>query len=213
MIDVTGSIVSIDAAGCQKTIAEKLIDSGVDYLIALKGNQGNLHEEVSKFLSSIRDQDIYGKNIDKSEAVGKGHGRIEKRVCLTSTDTQLLPTTHPWKSLRTVIMIEAQRVLGDASSVQRRYYISSARLSAQEFNDLIRGHWGIENQLHWVLDVGFREDQCRVRAGFATENYATLRHIGLNLLKQDKTRKGGIKSKRMQAGWDPDFLFSLLGRI
>ncbi len=85
--------------------------------------------------------------------------------------------------------------------------------TSQEFNDLIRGHWGIENQLHWVLDVGFREDQCRVLAGFAAENYATLRHIGLNLLKQDKTRKGGIKSKRMQAGWDPDFLFSLLGRI
>ena len=212
-IDVTGSIVSIDAAGCQKNIAEKLIESGADYLIALKGNQGNLHNEVSKFLSSIRDQNVYGENIDKSETVGKGHGRIEKRVCLTSTDTLLLPTTHPWKGLQTVIMIEAQRVLGEKSSVERRYYISSAKRSAQEFNELIRGHWGVENQLHWVLDVGFREDQCRVRAGFAAENYATLRHIALNLIKQDKTRKGGIKSKRMQAGWDHDFLLSLIGRI
>jgi predicted transposase YbfD/YdcC len=212
-IDVTGSIVSIDAAGCQKNIAEKLIESGADYLIALKGNQGHLHNEVSKFLSSIRDQNVYGENIDESETVGKGHGRIEKRVCLTSTDTLLLPTTHPWKGLQTVIMIEAQRVLGEKSSVERRYYISSAKRSAQEFNELIRGHWGVENQLHWVLDVGFREDQCRVRAGFAAENYATLRHIALNLIKQDKTRKGGIKSKRMQAGWDHDFLLSLIGRI
>lgn len=213
LIDVKGSIVSIDAAGCQKNIAQKLIESGADYLIALKGNQGNLHEEVSKFLSSIQDNHVYGKNIDRSEAVGKGHGRIEKRVCVTSTDTQLLPTTRTWKNLRTVVMIEAQRVLGDDSSLERRYYISSAKRSAQEFNDLIRGHWGIENKLHWVLDVGFREDQCRVRAGFAAQNYATLRHIGLNLLKQDKTRKGGIKAKRMQAAWDNDYLLQLLGKI
>jgi len=110
-------------------------------------------------------------------------------------------------------MIEAQRIVHGSSSIERRYYISSADLSAKEFNQLIRGHWGIENQLHWVLDVGFKEDQCRVRAGYAAENYATLRHIGLNLLKQDKTKKGGIKAKRMHAAWSPDYLLSLLGRI
>lgn len=212
-LELKGSIVSIDAAGCQKNITEKLIEAGADYLIALKGNQGNLHEEVSSFLSSIRDQDVCGKNIDISETVGKGHGRIEKRVCLTSKDIHLLPTTRSWKGIKTVVMIEAQRIVGDSSSVERRYYISSAERSAEEFNELVRGHWGVENQLHWVLDVAFREDQCRVRAGYAAENYATLRHIGLNLLKQDKTKKGGINSKRRQAGWDPNYLLSLLLKI
>jgi len=212
-IDVSKSIVSIDAAGCQKNIAKKLIDSGADYLIALKGNQGSLHEEVSTFLSSIKDNNVYGENIDESDSVGKGHGRIEKRSCLISGDVHLLPTTHEWENLNTVIMIEAQRVSGKTTSIERRYYISSAKLTAEKFNELVRAHWSIENQLHWILDVAFKEDQCRVRAGYAAENYATLRHIGLNLLKNDKTQKGGIKAKRMCAAWNPDYLLSLLGKI
>lgn len=209
-IDVSGSIVSIDAAGCQKNIAEKIIENKADYLLALKGNQSTLRDEVESFLSSIQDAKVSGKNIDRYEQAEKSHGRLEKRICVVSTDTHLLPVTREWKNLNTVVMIESTRVVHKESKTERRFYISSAERSALEFFKLTRGHWGIENKLHWVLDVTFREDQCRVRAGQAAENFATLRHIALNLIKKDMNIKGSNRAKRKMAGWNDEYLLRLL---
>jgi predicted transposase YbfD/YdcC len=209
-LDLSNSIVSIDAAGCQKNIAKKIVESNADYILALKGNQGNLRKEVEGFLSGIQDDNVYGKNIDRCESTEKSHGRIEKRVCVVSNDTHLLPITRDWEKLRSVVMIASTRVIHGEVQTERRYYISSAQKSAEEFLEKTRGHWGVENSLHWVLDVIFREDQCRVRAGYAAENFATLRHIALNLLKKNqKVRKGSIRSKRLRAGWDKNFLLEL----
>ena len=212
-IDVAGSIISIDAAGCQKNIVEKIIERDADYLIALKGNQGTLHGEVEKFLTGLSDLNVYSKFSDTAETVGKAHGRIEKRSCTVFTQPSILPASRDWRDLRSIIMIESYRRINGSDQTDRRFYISSALKSAKEFLDLTREHWGIENRLHWVLDVAFREDQCRVRSGYAAQNFATLRHIALNLLKKDKSMKGGIKSKRLQVAWDPNRLLSLLGKI
>jgi len=210
-IDLSGSIVSIDAAGCQKNIAKCIIDADADYLLALKGNQGNLRDEVESFLSNIQDENVSGKNIERyQEDVKKNHGRIEQRTCLVSNDISLLPTTHAWEKLNTVVMIESLRHIHGKTTAERRYFISSAKRSANEFLTLTRGHWGIENSLHWVLDVNFREDQCRVRAGQAAENFSILRHLALNLIKKDTTFKGSQRVKRKRAGWDDRYLLQLL---
>jgi len=213
IIDVKGAVVSIDAAGCQKNIAKKIVDNGGDYLIALKGNQGNLHNDVSTFLESIQDNNVGGKNIERFETkIEKGHGRIEKRRCLISTDTHLLPITSDWCNMNTLVMIEAERYVHGKSSIDRRFYVSSAKKNSEDFCYLVREHWAIENKLHWVLDVGFDEDRCRVREGNGAQNFATLRHMALNLIKKDKS-KGSVKTRRKKAGWDNSYLLQLLKQI
>ena len=148
---------------------------------------------------------------DSYETLEKGHGRIEKRRCRVSEEIGWLEQKGEWANLKSVIMVEAEReIIGGKKTVERRYFISSLAANAAEALRCVRGHWAIENELHWCLDIGFREDDCRTRTGNAAENLATLRHLGLNLLKQEKSSKREIKGKRKKAGWDESYLLKVL---
>ena len=206
MLALTGCIVTIDAMGCQRDIAKKIIDKDADYILALKANQGTLHRDAKDFFdAALREpEDI---NLSTDEVVDSGHGRIETRRCFTTGDLQLVTDTQQWAGLRSVAMIESERTVGDKTTFERRYYISSlAGTDAQAISRAIRSHWGVENSLHWVLDVAFREDDSRVRVGHASENLAVVRQVAINLLKQETSVKVGIANKRLNAGWNQDYL-------
>ena len=201
MLDVQGCIVTIDAMGCQKEIAAQIVEQGADYVLALKGNHEKLHQEVVD-LFTAREQTA-SKGRERSENIEVGHGRIEKRRYLLLGKADRLRESRSWQGLRSVGMAESMRMVGGKASIERRYYISSLPgTQLKKFAHAVRAHWGIENGLHWVLDVQFREDQCRVRKDHGPENLATLRHIAVNLLKQEKSSKVGIANKRLKAGWD-----------
>lgn len=213
LLEISGSIVSIDAMGCQKEIARAIVDKGADYVLSLKQNQGNLHEDVKELFDGALELGFDGIEYDTYETVEKGHGRIETRQCWAISDPQGLSyirSLSKWKNLNSVAMVRAQRRIGETVSVESRYYISSLKGDARQLLPAIRGHWGIENSLHWVLDIAFREDDSRVRKDNAPENLAVIRHIALNLLKQEKSLKVGINAKRKRAGWDKDYLQKVL---
>jgi predicted transposase YbfD/YdcC len=213
LLEISGCIVSIDAMGCQKEIARTIVDKGADYVLSLKQNQGNLHEDVKELFDGAFQMGFEGIDYDTYETVEKGHGRIETRQCWAIPDPQGLSYIRnhsEWKSLRSVAMVRAERSIGDSVSVESRYYISSLKGDARQLLSAIRGHWGIENSLHWVLDIAFREDDSRVRKDNAPENLAVIRHIALNLLKQEKSLKVGVKARRKRAGWDNDYLMKVL---
>jgi predicted transposase YbfD/YdcC len=197
--------------GCQKEIVREIVDKGADYVISLKGNQGILHQEVKDYLDwaeRVKFKDIPYKYCETLE---KDHGRIEKRRCWVTEEIQWLEKKDEWRKLKSVVMVEAMReVIGGEKTVERRYFISSLEADAEQALRAVRGHWAIENQLHWCLDIGFREDNSRVREATSAENLATLRHIGINLLKQEKSCKRGIAGKRKKAGWDEDYLLKVL---
>lgn len=213
LLELSGCIVSIDAMGCQKQIAKSIVDKGADYVLALKANQGNLHEDVKELFDGALQLGFEGMEYDLWETVEKGHGRIESRQCWVISDQKDLSYIRKlsdWEDLNCVAMVRAERRIGESVSVESRYYISSLKGNARQLLWAIRGHWGIENSLHWVLDIAFREDDSRVRKDNSPENLAVLRHIALNLLKQDKSLKVGIKAKRKRAGWDNDYLMKVL---
>lgn len=211
MISVEGCTVTIDAMGCQTAIAEKIIDKGGDYLLALKGNQEGLADEVESYFIQAEDIDFEGIACD---AVGKreqAHGRIEKREIYVTEDIDWLPQKNIWKEIKTIIMVKSERMLyGQQASMERRYYISSLSANALRIGDTIRGHWGIES-VHWILDIAFREDEQNANAGNIAENMSSIRRLALNLLKQEKTAKCGIAIRRQMAGWDDDYLLQVLG--
>ncbi len=203
VLNIKGSIVTIDAMGCQKEIAKKIKEKEADYILALKGNQGEFHEQVKE--SFKRTQPI-----ETDEQIEKDHGRIETRKCLLIDDLRWIDNKNEWDSLSSILKIESSRTIGEKTTYEERYYISSLKSNAKHFNNAIREHWSIENKLHWSLDVAFREDDCRIRNGYSSENFSILRRISLNLLKNETSIKKGIQTKRLKAGWDNDYLKKVL---
>ncbi len=211
MLDVAGCIVTIDAMGCQREIAAQIIEQEADYMLSLKGNQGTLHKDVADYFQWAEQSRFKDIEYSFTESIEKDHGRIEQRRCWTTEDIEWLVQKQAWAGLKSIVMVESIReVIGQAATVERRYFISSLVADAKEALRCVRGHWAIENSLHWVLDVSFREDECRIRAENATQNMATLRHMVLNLLKQEQSCKRGIKTKRLKAGWDESYLLKVL---
>ncbi len=212
LLDLANCIITIDAMGCQTKIAQKIVASDADYVLALKKNQEKLHEIVEVLFSDP--DEIKATNCDYHKEVNKGHGRIEIRQCWATDDEEYLKYIEQelghWEGLQSLIMVKSERRINGDSSTEARYFISSLPPDARHLLHTIRSHWGIENKLHWVLDMSFREDESRVRQGNATENLAIMRHLCLNLLKREMTAKCGIKAKRLKAGWDMNYLFKVL---
>jgi len=210
-LEVSGCIVTIDAMGCQKKIAKKIVDKDGDYLFGLKGNQGILNDDVREFFRYADGEQFKDIPHDYTETVDGEHGRIETRRVWCTSDIDWFQEKHLWKGLGSFGMVESERTVGDKTSVERRYFISSLPGDdAEQFGRAVRQHWQVENKLHWTLDISFREDDCRVRSGHAAENRAVLRHIALNLLKKEKSIKLGVKNKRLKAGWDDDYRLKVL---
>ena len=208
-----GCLVSIDAMGCQRAIAKPIVEQGGDYLLALKGNQGNLSEEVEALFDEADQVSYEGYGVQFHETQEHNHGRHEVRRYWTMACEGRLTYAKRWSKLNMVGMVESERTVDGETSIEYRYYIGSFGNDVQTFAQGARGHWGVENGLHWVLDVAFREDDSRVRKGHAPENLALLRHIAVNLLNQEKTAKLGVKNKRLKAGWDESYLAKLLLRL
>lgn len=217
VLDIAGCIVSIDAIGTQKALAQQVVEQDGDYLFALKENQPHLLEDVQSLFLWADKIDYEALHHAHGQTVNKGHGRIEKRECWTISDPTgiaMLADGAAWAKLQTVVRVRAQRQVGDDCTVEERFYISSIPHAGDRTATLAlaatRSHWGIENCLHWVLDMAFREDECRVRKDHGDENLAVLRHIALNLLQQDATTRLGVHGKRLKAAWDTSYLEQLL---
>jgi len=203
---LSGTVVTIDAMGCQKSIAEKIVAKKADYILAVKENQGHLLEEIKDSFRMLP-ADAVAEEIDCER------GRVERRRCSVIADLGLVERASEWPSLQGLVRIEAERFHKATGKTERetRFYITSLTPQAQRLNRAIRQHWSIENKLHWALDVSFGEDLDRKRTANAAQNFSVLNRIALNLLQQDKTTKLGIKGKRLKAGWDNDYLLQLLG--
>lgn len=221
-LELSGCIVTLDAMGCQKKIAREIIEADADYVLALKGNQELVHEEVKAFidqrvvetqapLTAGAKRSKAAANLAFVETVDKDHGRLEVRRYYQSSELDWFADLAKWEGLKSVGMVEASREVAGKCTVERRYYLSSLSLDVEQFARAVRGHWAVENKLHWVMDVCFREDQSRARVGYAAENLATLRRLALNMLKREKTKRRGIKGKQLNAGWDHAYLLCLLG--
>jgi predicted transposase YbfD/YdcC len=207
-LELAGCIITADALHCQKTIAKEIMEADAQYVLALKANQGTAFSEVKAFLDEaiLRNE----SHLVFTETVGKGHGRVEVRRYWQSQKLGWFVDRQAWEGLRSVGVVEARRTVGDKESVERRYYLSSLPADARTFARAVRGHWGVENGLHWVLDVVFGEDDSRARSGHAAENLAATRRLAVNLLRRDKTCKRSIKGKLMRAAIDPDYLRNIL---
>lgn len=208
---LTGLIVTIDAMGCQKEIAAQVVRQGGDYLLQVKGNHPTLLEDVKETFEWTERREFKGLDVERFEETTKGHGRVEVRRVTVLGDVQLLRDAAAWPGLRCIVQVECERKVGGTTSVERRYYISSARPARRK--DLARAHrlhWGVENGLHWRLDVTFREDECRVRVGYAAQNLSRLRRIVVNLLRLEPS-KGSVRGKRFRASISEEYLFKVLG--
>jgi predicted transposase YbfD/YdcC len=205
LLELEGAIITIDAMGCQTAIAEKIAGKGADYILAVKDNQKFLHDD-------IKDAFAQTPNATSHTSIEKSHGRIEKRTCSVITDMVWVTKSGNWKNLRSIISIETQRTIVQTGEMgtEQRFYISSLLTTPEDFNQLIRGHWGIENNLHWCLDVVFKEDHSTKQAGNAAENFSMINKAALSILKNDKTNNSSLKRKRLKAGWSNEYLESLL---
>jgi len=210
MLELSGAIVTIDAMGCQKEIARTIRGRKADYLLALKANHERLFEQVVAFWGGACARQMRGPDIGYHREWSEGHGRDEFRRCWATSDLSWLEGREGWEGLRSVVMVEAERFIGDSLSVETRYYLSSLPNDAKLLNQAVRSHWGVENSLHWVLDVTFQEDRSRIKKENAPENFGLLRRLALCLLKKESTSKRSIKGKRLRASWDEDYLRRVL---
>jgi predicted transposase YbfD/YdcC len=206
MLGIAGAIVTIDAMGCQKEIARTIRDRGADYVLALKANHEHLFEQVKGYWGEAYAQGFRGYDVAYHRTWDEAHGRFEFRRCWVTTDLAWLSGREEWTDLRSVVLIERERFVGDKLTVELSYYLSSLGSDAELLNGAVRSHWGVENSLHWVLDVTFDEDRSRIKKENAPENFGLLRRLALCLLKQETTSKRSIKGKRLMASWDDSYL-------
>jgi len=211
LLSIKGCIITIDAMGCQKDIAAQIIDRKADYVLALKGNHGNLHDDVRTYFDEVEKSNFKNRKCNVFQTLEKDHGRIEKRTFVATSDIKWLDEKNDWKNLKSIVMVVSERKEKDKRSVERRYYITSVAPNAEKIGRYIRSHWSIENTLHWQLDVNFKEDQSRMRTKNSGENFAAIRRMAITLLKQETTKKLSMKCKRLLAGWDNGYLLKILG--
>ena len=209
MLAIEGAIVTIDAMGCQRDIAQKILDHKADYVLALKGNQGTLRQDVEVFVAEQKANGFKDTKVSRHQTVDGDHGRIETRTYTAIHEIAWLQERHNWPGLRGVVMVESTREIGDKIERETRFYITSLVLLAYALGPVIRGHWAVENSLHWVMDMIFRDDECRVRTNHAPANFTTLKHMAHNLMRK-ASGKDSMRLKRKVAAWDDDFLVSLV---
>ena len=209
MLAIEGAIVTIDAMGCQRAIAQKIVDKKADYVLALKGNQGLLCEDVELFAAEQKATGFKNTTISRDQTTDGDHGRIETRTTTVIHDTAWLQERHDWPGLKGVVMIESIREINDKIERETRFYVTSLVLLADQLGPIIRSHWAVENSLHWVMDMVFRDDECRVRTDHAPANFTTLKHMATNLLRRVPS-KHSLRARRKVAAWDDDFLATLI---
>jgi predicted transposase YbfD/YdcC len=210
LLHLKDCIVTIDAMGCQKDIAQTIVSQEADYVLALKANHGTLYDNVTLFLQDARSHGFQGLTHQRYDTVDADHGRLETRTYWITSELDWLGAQPAWANLHSIGMVEARREFDTTVETETRFYLTSLRPDAAMFARAVRSHWHVENRLHWVLDVSFREDDCRIRNDQGPENFAVLRHIALNLLQREPRHQRGIKARRKRAGWDRQYLLQVL---
>ena len=208
MLAIEGAIVTIDAMGCQREIARKIIDKKADYMLALKGNQGTLRDDVELFVGEQKANDFREATVSQDVTVDGDHGRIETRRTTVFHDMRWLKERHDWPGLQAVVMVESERESDARIERETRFYITSSTDTADKLGDIVRRHWAVES-MHWLMDMVFRDDECRVRTEHAPANFTTIKHIAHNLLRRHPA-KLSMTTKRLKAGWNEKFLLSLI---
>jgi predicted transposase YbfD/YdcC len=209
MLDIEGAVVTIDAMGCQREIAKKILAGKGDYVLALKGNQGTLREDVALFAAEQKANGFKGETFSRHQTTDGDHGRIETRAVTAIQDVAWLQERHNWPGLKAVIMVESEREFDGKTERETRFYVTSLLLPAKDLGRIVRDHWAVENSLHWVMDMVFRDDECRVRTENAPANFTVIKHMGLNLLR-NAPGKDSLRLRRKVAAWDEDFLASVI---
>ena len=209
MLSIEGAIVTIDAMGCQRNIAQKIVDKKADYVLALKGNQGTLRDDVEVFANEQKANDFADTTISVNQTVDGDHGRIETRRVTVVHDVAWLQARHQWPGLKGLVIVDAMREIGTRTERETRYYVTSSHLPADKLGPIVRDHWAVENSLHWVMDMTFRDDECRIRTDNAPENVVTLKHMAVNLARRKKG-KDSVRLALKTAAWDDEYLAKLI---
>lgn len=213
LLDIEGATITTDAMGCQYRIGEQIVEEKADFVLALKGNQGEFHDDIKLFLDERLDKEFAGIEHSRHDSTEGEHGRIEQRSVWVTREIDWLIERHPqWRTVNAIVVVDSMRQQDHhLATRERRYYITShANKNAEFIAHAIRSHWHVENKLHWQLDVSFNEDQNRLRSGYAAENISLMNKIALNLLKNERSVKVGVKNKRLKAGWDNQYLMKVL---